>query len=91
MANFDWAEYLYISENLLGIQSQNYSEEAIYRVAISRSYYATLIKARNYIETAHNVRFSKNASLHWGVINWFSVQSKTNLKQIGKDIRDLRD
>jgi hypothetical protein len=52
MANFDWAEYLYISENLLGIQSQNYSEEAIYRVAISRSYYATLIKARNYIETA---------------------------------------
>jgi uncharacterized protein (UPF0332 family) len=91
MANFDWANYLYFAEDLLGIQTQTYNDETIFRVAISRAYYATLIKARNYLQAKQNIQFTTSASLHSSVIDWFFSQRSRKLKEIGWKLKDLRE
>ena len=45
---FTWAEYLNLAADLAGLHHEQYSEEARYRTAVSRAYYAAFCHARDY-------------------------------------------
>jgi uncharacterized protein (UPF0332 family) len=45
---FDWREYLTLAENLCTNSHTFPNQEACFRVAISRAYYAAFCTARNY-------------------------------------------
>ena len=47
---FDWREYLEIAKYLAGLQSLDFSQEASYRCAVSRAYYAAFCWCRNYAQ-----------------------------------------
>ncbi len=47
--SFDWTEYLNLARSLVGQSTPYPSEEAKKRCAISRAYYAALLKTRGYL------------------------------------------
>jgi len=50
---FDWAEYLKIARFLQEQGGNRLSEEAAFRCAVSRAYYAAFCHARNYARDRH--------------------------------------
>lgn len=46
---FNWSEYLEVARKLAGIASMPHSDEANYRAAISRAYYAAFCTAVDYL------------------------------------------
>lgn len=48
--SFDWREYLEVAKYLAGLQSSGFSQEASYRSAVSRAYYAAFCWCRNYAQ-----------------------------------------
>ena len=52
---FDWAEYLKIARFLQEQSGNSLSEEAAFRCAVSRAYYAAFCHARNYARDRHGL------------------------------------
>lgn len=51
--SFDWADYLRLAQFLQSQSAPDVNQEAIYRCAVSRAYYAAFCHARNYARDRH--------------------------------------
>ncbi|EKF49131.1 hypothetical protein H17ap60334_07433 [Thermosipho africanus H17ap60334] len=62
---FHWDEFLSLAKDLVNFKLQHCSEEAAYRSAISRAYYAAFCYIRDYV--IDNLEFNpeKNANVHY--------------------------
>ena len=61
--SFDWTEYLKLARYLHG-EPSTYSQEAAYRSAASRAYYAAFCHARNYAQDQHGFAPNYRAEDH---------------------------
>jgi uncharacterized protein (UPF0332 family) len=106
---FDWSEYFYLAEEMAGVSPPSSSStlathstsdisEAKLRSAISRAYYASFCKARNYLrDIEHDPRLSKarigDINEHKYVVDELVNNRAKNKKliEIGKDLGRLRE
>ncbi|MEI6042812.1 MAG: hypothetical protein WCS37_00350 [Chloroflexota bacterium] len=68
---FNWSEYLYFAQSMVGNFTNPCSEEAKLRAAISRAYYAAYWKARKYIEDDTSYTPSSGYYKHQEVKGYF--------------------
>ena len=61
---FDWREYLTLAENLYTNSHYFPNQEACFRVAISRAYYAAFCTARNYAKKYDRLILRKTGEDH---------------------------
>jgi uncharacterized protein (UPF0332 family) len=86
-ARFDWNDYLKIANNLL----DHITNEAAYRVAASRAYYAVYWKARLLIEANGVVIPSKNPhKFVWESFGNTWDSHGSSIAKLGSDIKWLR-
>lgn len=90
---FNWKGYLELARVLVYEDIPIPSQEAKYRSAISRTYYAAFNVARLYIEQSTGTFFQGEATVHQQVIEWFSAQpdkDKRLCRTIYDDLGRLR-
>jgi uncharacterized protein (UPF0332 family) len=94
---FDWREYLTLAENLY-TNSHNFpNQEACFRVAISRAYYAAFCTARNYAKKYDHLILRKTGEDHRIVKDHYSFANDSNTeqqrkrRQIGINLDRLRN
>ena len=88
--SFDWSEYLKFAREIVGQTTTPANQEARLRSAISRSYYAAFIKARNYLRDRENSSIPETADVHRYVIEQFEQSSDPIRKAIGTKLKQLR-
>lgn len=84
---FNWKEYLSLAYFLEGLSEANFSQEAAFRSAISRAYYAAFCYARNYAHDHEDFLPTGSPADHRLVRNHFREKGKIN---IASDLEDLR-
>lgn len=90
--SFDWAEYINVARELMGVETTPSGSEARLRVAISRLYYAALHKSRHYMAEVFNVRWNRqDRESHLFVIEWFERFPDETYRQVGQKLRRLRE
>jgi uncharacterized protein (UPF0332 family) len=62
--SFDWREYLNLARFLQGQSGSSFIQEAAFRCAISRAYYAAFCHARNYARDRHGFSPNYNSNDH---------------------------
>ena len=95
---FDWSEYLNLAQELAATNSDcSGNREAKLRSAISRAYYSTFCRARNYLRDIEKdpTLFSKNGDInkHQYVAKAFTSHrtKNKNMVKIGENLSRLRD
>ncbi len=88
--SFNWSEYLGLAQQLAGKAKISATQESRLRSAISRSYYAAFIQARNYLRDEEGIVIP-NKNTHQYVINQFNNSSELNRKKIAQQLKRLRD
>ncbi|MFB2879051.1 HEPN domain-containing protein [Floridanema aerugineum] len=83
--SFDWSNYLNLAQEL----AQETSDEAKLRSAISRSYYAAFIKARNFLRHKDNLVIPQQ-NAHQYVITQFKNSPDRLRQKLGKRLERLR-
>ncbi|BBD69375.1 hypothetical protein NIES4072_32940 [Nostoc commune NIES-4072] len=88
--NFDWSEYLKVAKELAGAATTSANQEAKFRAAISRAYYAAFIEARNYLrdQQGHSIPTTGNA--HKYVSDQFDISSEPQRQLLAKELVKLR-
>ncbi len=90
--NFNWQEYYNLASELSLLPSKlSSNSEAISRTVVSRVYYAAFIKARNYLPDKEGKQALTKSSVHSFVIYQFGSSTDPFRRQIGKDLKKLRD
>jgi len=91
---FDWRDFLSLAETLGGIQGSTITvtiEEAAYRSAVSRAYYAAFCHAKAYAVQHLGFRPSNTPSDH-GRLAWhFLARGMPLIRQYLDDLRDWRN
>lgn len=88
--SFDWSDYLVLARELAHQTIQPTQQEARLRSAISRSYYAAFIKARNHLRDKEGLVAPASANPHQYVINQFLNSRIAARHRIGWDLVYLR-
>ncbi len=88
--SFDWIEYFYFAKEFSSNPGPACSQEADYRTAITRAYYAAFIKARDFIEKKDGGLVDFGKGTHENVIKQFERSSDTNLNTIAIYLRQIR-
>jgi uncharacterized protein (UPF0332 family) len=88
---FAWQEYLQLAQLLQTQPSPNISQEAFYRCAISRAYYAAFCHARNYARDRHNLTLSYTADDHSLVRRHFRARKERGIVPKLDDLRQWRN
>lgn len=94
---FDWREYLTLAENLCTNSHDFLNQEACFRVAISRAYYAAFCTARNYAKKYDHLSLRKTGEDHGLVKNHYesandsNTQQKRKRRKIGSNLHRLRN
>jgi uncharacterized protein (UPF0332 family) len=94
---FDWREYLILAENLCTNSHTFPNQEACFRVAISRAYYAAFCTARNYAKDYDDLSLHRTGKDHNTVKNHYvsanNFDSQQNRKRrlIGSNLHRLRN
>ncbi len=85
---FDWVEYITFAQEL---NNGNIlvSEEASYRVAVSRAYYGAFCIARNYA-TRHGLLLEDDSNVHIEVQDHYKNNKDENMELIGNNLFRLR-
>lgn len=86
---FDWGEFLKLACDLQGRSGPGYSEEAAYRTAVSRAYYAAFCRTRDYAQANLRFRPSRTARDHQQLIDHLRLQAHP-WGDIADDLDDLR-
>ena len=84
---FDWKEYLSLAQNLQDQTHSGFSQEAAFRCAISRAYYAAFCHARNYARDRHGFKPDYKPEDHFRVREYFQ---KLGHVKIAGDLELLR-
>lgn len=79
--SFDWKDYVYLAEELLGRQ-----EESALRSSISRAYYGVFCIARN----KKGYKNYTGSNVHLTVINAYKNSQDRNEQSIGQTLDKLR-
>ncbi len=89
--SFEWSEYLNLARSLVGQSTDQPTQEAAQRAAISRAYYAAFCRARNYLRDHDNVQhIPLDGRAHFEVPDQFLQSRDTVRRSIGDDLRRLR-
>lgn len=88
---FDWKEYLDLARFLQGKSEVRYSQEAAFRSAVSRAYYAAYCYARNYAHDQHGFMPSKGSQDHTLVREHFRKRGYIDIANDLDDLRQLRN
>ena len=88
---FDWKEYLELARFLQGQSGTSYSQEAAYRSAVSRAYYAAFCHARNYARDRENFSPTGRAVDHQLVRKHFQQQGRIIIASELEDLRQWRN
>ncbi|MCC5627774.1 HEPN domain-containing protein [Nostoc sphaeroides CHAB 2801] len=88
--SFDWSEYLKVAKELAGAATTSANQEAKFRAAISRAYYAAFIEARNYLrdQQGHSIPTTGNA--HKYVSDQFDISPEPQRQLLAKELAKLR-
>lgn len=85
--SFDWTEYLRLAEELAGLSQTPSAQEAKFRSAVSRAYYAAYCHARNRLGFPMPPHVQSEHTYVW---NEYRRSADIVRKQIGKDGALLR-
>ena len=72
--NFDWKEYLALAHFLQQHSATGLNQEAAFRSAISRAYYAAFCHARNHARDRHGLKPTYSGADHFLVKQHFSTR-----------------
>lgn len=88
--SFNWSEYLNLAKELAGITTTPAIQNAKFRAAISRAYYAAFVTARNYLrdQKGHSIPITGDA--HKYVSEQFKNSSDPQYQLIGNNLKRLR-
>lgn len=97
-SQYSWKEFALLSRMIkrdqarfIGDGSDEVNEETINRVVISRSYYAALISARQWLFNNSTFRLNKNEKdPHSRIISELSSSSEPSVKRLSYQITNLR-
>jgi hypothetical protein len=84
---FAWQEYLALAQHLQGQSTNEFSQEAALRCAVSRAYYAAFCHARNYARDHHGFKLGHGADDHARIREHFQ---RLGLVKIAQDLEQLR-
>lgn len=85
--SFDWSGYLTLAKHLNDRSNDFPDQEAAYRSAISRAYYAVFCLARNYVKDVDRTEFHGND--HKQLQNHLRNHADKSRKKIGNQLRKL--
>lgn len=88
--SFNWRGYLVLARELARYTTHPTQQEARLRSAVSRSYYAAFIQARNHLRDKEGLVTPASANPHQYVINQFLNSRSTARHKIGWDLVYLR-
>ncbi|MEA2035094.1 MAG: HEPN domain-containing protein [Euryarchaeota archaeon] len=88
--SFDWFDYINIAEILHSQGKGGEFEQACFRCAVSRSYYAAFIFSKKYAETKDQNFEIDGGSSHKRVIEYFTKNKNPRLQIIGEDLKNLK-
>jgi hypothetical protein len=88
---FNWREYLALAQYLQGQGSSQFTQEAGFRCAVSRAYYAAFCHARNYARDQHGFVLTYSARDHTLVRQHFKGRSDTITATALDDLRQWRN
>ena len=83
------AQYLNIAKELAGITTTTANQEAKFRAAISRAYYAAFIQARNHLRDREGSSIPRTSDAHKYVSDQFDLSSEP-LRQLVAEMVRLR-
>ncbi len=84
---FDWKEYLNLAQHLQVPIGSSFTQEARFRSATSRAYYAAFCYARNFARDQHGFRPNYKSNDHWRVREHFQ---KRQMAEIATKLDKLR-
>ena len=85
---FTWADYHTLSQNLVATPP-NGLEEAAFRCAISRSYYAAFCTARDWAKERDQLTLTRSAADHGDVERHFRFSNDRERQKIGNWLKRL--
>lgn len=88
---FDWKEYLNLAYFLEGLSETNFSQEAAFRCATSRAYYAAFCHARNYARDHENFSPTGTVAEHGLVRKHFREKGQIDIASKLEDLRQWRN
>jgi len=88
--SFDWSEYLNLAQELAGQATGPSSQEAKWRSAISRAYYAAFCEARNHLRDKERHSIPRGVEIHRYVRNQFKKSPDRVRKEVGENLNRLR-
>ena len=88
--SFDWSEYLNLANELANQATVPANQEAKLRAAISRSYYAAFINARNYLRDKEGILIPKTGDAHGYVSQQFELNIDPVRRTLGENLVRLR-
>ncbi len=87
---FHWREYLNLARCLQCKGWFTYSDEAAYRCAVSRAYYAAFCHARNYARDRQQFPPAYQSEDHWKLRNHFTEQGRPDIANKLEDLHGWR-
>ncbi|QFS42769.1 HEPN domain-containing protein [Nostoc sphaeroides] len=88
--SFDWSQYLNLAKELTDQPTTPANQEAKLRDAISRSYYAAFILARNYLRDQEGISIPKISDAHRYVWEQFKLNPHPQRQLIANNLKRLR-
>ncbi|MEG3975807.1 HEPN domain-containing protein [Microcoleus sp. herbarium8] len=88
--SFDWSQYLNLAKELAGRSTIPAEQEARLRDAISRSYYAAFILARNYLRDEQGHSLPKTSDVHQYVWQQFDINPDSRYQLVANNLKVLR-
>ena len=89
--SFDWKEYLNLALFLHGHRGGSFTQEAAFRWATSRAYYAAFCHARNYARNQHGFSLTHSSRDHELVRNHFRNRGMTKIARKLDTLRRWRN
>ena len=83
---FNWDEFLELARDLQGRTGSGYSAEAANRTAVSRAYYASFCRARDYAKVYQGFRPTETGKDHAGLRKHFR---SLGWIEVAEDLEDL--
>ncbi len=89
--SFQWSDYLALADRLFKTPNTPGPDEAAYRSAVSRAYYAAFCSARNFARDREKLNLPQTAKAHQLVMAHFHSSQDPLRRKIARNLRRLRD
>ena len=88
--SFKWSDFLVVADVLTQDASDLPYNEAFYRIAISRAYYAAFCTMRNFLRDKGELLPSDKGDVHNEIIDWLRKSNDSERKTMGNRLNQLR-